>query len=78
MDTQIYLVIAGTFVGFLALAFALLFPIYRFLTREEKAGEAWTAGAIARRQARSSLEGDGLPGPPVVRPPDGPEPSDQR
>ena len=29
MDTQIYAVIAGTFVGFLALAFLLLFPVYR-------------------------------------------------
>ncbi|HEX8297817.1 MAG TPA: hypothetical protein VF594_01545, partial [Rubricoccaceae bacterium] len=27
MDDQIYLVIAGTFVGFIALAFGLLFPV---------------------------------------------------
>jgi hypothetical protein len=79
MDTQIYLVVAGTFVGFLALAFGLLFPIYRFLTREEKAEQAWTAEAIARRQARegpagpSSPGGDGLPASPATPPPpDGP------
>ena len=67
MDEQIYLVIAGTFVGFIALAFFLLFPIYRFLTREERADEHWTTEAIAKRQARAG--GDGTD-PPVVPPPD--------
>ena len=78
MDTQIYLVVAGTFVGFLALAFGLLFPVYRFLTREEKAEQAWTVDAIARRQAREGPAGDGLPASPAVPPPpDGP-PAPQR
>ncbi len=67
MDDQIYLVIAGTFVGFIALAFFLLFPIYRFLTREESADKHWTPDAVARRQARTS--GDGT-NPPPVPPPD--------
>lgn len=35
-------VIILTLVGFLALAAALLVPVYRFLKREEKAGEEWT------------------------------------
>ena len=87
MDTQIYLVIAVTFVGFVALAFLLLFPVYRFLAREETAEKAWTTDAIARRQARTEPTGDGMtagprpappgsapPGsaPPVPRRPDGP------
>ena len=62
MDTQIYFVIVGTFVGFVALAFVLLFPVYRFLNREEKAEKAWTPEAIARRQARAASSGDGAPG----------------
>ncbi len=71
MDDQIYLVIAGTFVGFTALAFFLLYPIYRFLTREESAGKHWTTDAVARRQARTS--GDGTHPPPVPPPdPDAP------
>ena len=70
MDDQIYLVIAGTFLGFLALAFLLLFPVYRFLTREEKTSKDWTDDAIARRQRRPTGDdapgaaGDGRPGPP--------------
>lgn len=74
MDAQIYLVIAGTFVGFLALAFGLLFPIYRFLTREETAEKSWTPDAVARRQAAGF--GDGTSAPPVAppRPPDAPRP----
>ena len=74
MDTQIYLVIAGTFVGFIGLAFLLLFPIYRFLTREETAEKAWTADAIARRQARAEATGDGMAAgpPPAALPPAAP------
>ena len=78
VDGQIYLVIAGTFVGFVALAFLLLFPIYRFLHREETVSKDWTDDAIARRQRRPP-EGDGPPGavgdgaagppPPAVPPP---------
>ena len=73
MDLQIYLVIVATFVGFVGLAFILLFPIYRFLTREEAAEKAWTPDAIARRQARAEATGDGAAAPPrPPRPTDGP------
>lgn len=66
MDSQIYLIIAGTFVGFVALAFVLLFPVYRFLTRQERMADDWTPEAIARRQ-RKAAGGDGTPGrPPEV------------
>ncbi len=73
MDDQIYLVIAATFVGFLALAFGLLYPVYRFLTREERAEKAWTRDAVARRSA-STGDSARTPEPPVVRPPAPPAP----
>jgi hypothetical protein len=65
---QIYVIIAATLFGFLALAFVLLYPIYRFLRREERASDDWTPDAIARRQRRGTA-GDGATGPPP-RPPD--------
>lgn len=74
MDDQIYLVIAGTFIGFIALAFLLLLPVYRFLNREEKASDDWTNDAIARRQRRppdqgpAGVVGDGAAGPPPANP----------
>ncbi len=49
-DGSIYLVIAGTFFGFIALAFILLFPVYRFMQRQERLSDDWTPEAIARRQ----------------------------
>ena len=57
VDGQIYLVIAGTFLGFVALAFLLLFPVYRFLHREEAVSKDWTEDAIAKRQRRPPPEG---------------------
>ncbi len=39
---MIYVIIAITFFGFIGLAFVLLFPVHRFLTREEKLSEDWT------------------------------------
>ena len=73
MDLQIYLVIAVTFVGFVALAFVLLYPIYRFLRREERVSGDWTPDAVARRQrpdAGTGPSGDGASDrPPTVAPP---------
>ncbi len=73
MDDQIYLVIAGTFIGFIALAFGLLYPVYRFITREERAEKSWTRDAIAKRQANTGDSAStGRPpvlGPPAARPP---------
>ena len=68
MDVQIYLVIAGTFVGFVTLAFVLLYPVHRFLNRQERIADDWTPDAVARRQRRGT-SGDGAAGPP----PPGPE-----
>ena len=53
-DGSIYLVIAGTFFGFIALAFILLFPVYRFMKRQEHLSDDWTPEAIARRQRGQS------------------------
>ncbi len=52
MDGQIYLVIVGTFFGFIALAFVLLYPVYRFMRRQERMADDWTPEAVARRQRR--------------------------
>ena len=49
-ESAYYTVIAATFFGFIALAFVLLFPIYRFIRREEKHSESWTEPALAERQ----------------------------
>ncbi|GAB5537365.1 MAG: hypothetical protein Rubg2KO_36140 [Rubricoccaceae bacterium] len=58
---MIYVIIAVTFFGFIGLAFVLLFPVYRFLSREEKLSEDWTPDAIARKQSREAAGGDGAP-----------------
>lgn len=60
-----YLVIVGSVVGFLVLAFILLYPVHRFLNREEESSRSWTQDEIARRQQRlgdGSAHGD--PEPP--------------
>ena len=75
MDTQIYLVTAATFIGFVGLAFVLLYPIYRFLRREERVADDWTPDAVARRQRPDvgrGVSGDGAPsadGAPTLEPP---------
>lgn len=71
-EQSIFLVIALTFFGFIALAFILLYPVYRFLRREERASEQWTPGAIAKRQQRDEPSGDGPssnPASPFTNPP---------
>ena len=74
MDTQIYLITAATFVGFVGVAFVLLYPVYRFLRREERVSDDWTPDAVARRQrpdAGTGVSGDGAPdgGLPELAPP---------
>ena len=74
MDTQIYLITAATFVGFVGVAFLLLYPVYRFLRREERVADDWTPDAVARRQrpdAGTGVSGDGAPdgGLPTLAPP---------
>ena len=58
-DGSIYFVIAGTFFGFIALAFVLLYPVYRFMRRQERLADDWTPDALARRHRAAS--GDGAP-----------------
>ena len=52
-ETDFYIAIAAAFFGFMALAFILLFPIYRFIRKEEQRSEGWTQAAIAERQRRA-------------------------
>lgn len=62
MDFDLYVIIAITFFGFIGLAFVLLYPVYRFMTKEEKIADEWTPEAVARRQLReTSAGGDGAP-----------------
>ncbi len=62
---NVHWVILGAVVGFFVLAFILLYPVYRFLNREEESSRSWTPDEIARRQPR----GDGSAGePPEPRP----------
>jgi membrane protein implicated in regulation of membrane protease activity len=76
MDPQILhqapLVAVAAVVGFLVLAFILLYPVWRFLNREEELSRRWTQDEIARWQARQQHLGDGA-GKGEVEPP-GPEP----
>lgn len=81
-ESSYYLAIALAFFGFVGLAFVLLFPIYRFMRREEEHSAQWTSEALARRQReaieearRADAAGDGAPGgeggmgePPDVAP----------
>ena len=48
---SIYIVIAATFFGFIGLAFILLFPVWRFLHRQERMADDWTDEAVRRRAA---------------------------
>lgn len=63
MDGQIYFVIAGTFFGFILLAFVLLYPVYRFMRRQERLADDWTPQAVARRTRE--LERTAPPTPPT-------------
>lgn len=56
---NVYWVIFGAVVGFLVLAFLLLYPVFRFINREEKASRAWTPDEIARAARRHRHGGDG-------------------
>jgi len=48
-DPEYLPIIAGTLLGFAALAALLLVPIWRFLDREEEVAEEWTPEAVAER-----------------------------
>lgn len=55
-------IILLTLVGFLALAAILLVPVYRFLRREEKASDKWTAEELARRRREDPPGPNGVDG----------------
>ena len=46
---SIYVIIAVTFFGFIALAWVLLYPVYRFMRKQESEADDWTPDAVERR-----------------------------
>ncbi|MDX1531505.1 MAG: hypothetical protein R3362_08260 [Rhodothermales bacterium] len=56
------LVVLLSVVGFLLLAFLLLYPVHRFLNREEQASRKWTRDEIARATRARRHGGDGAAG----------------
>ncbi len=56
---NVHWVILGAVVGFFLLAFILLYPVVRFLRREEEESKAWTPDEIARAAQRHRHTGDG-------------------
>lgn len=61
---NVHWVIFGSVAGFLVLAFILLYPVLRFIKREEEASRAWTPDEIARAARRHQHGGDGDTGEP--------------
>jgi hypothetical protein len=61
---QAPLVAIGAAVGFVILAFILLYPVWRFLNREEEVSRYWTPEEIARASREASHGGDGAPAEP--------------
>ncbi len=61
MDNYTVIIIA-TLVGFVALAAALLIPVYFFIQREKKAAKSWTKEALAQptqqEPRRNGADGD--------------------
>lgn len=56
---NVHWVIFGSVVGFLVLAFILLYPVLRFINREEEASREWTPDEIARAARRHRHGGNG-------------------
>lgn len=58
---QYDIIIILTLIGFLVVATLLLFPVYRFLIRQEEISKEWTQEKIAERQAKDSRATNGKP-----------------
>ncbi len=56
---QVHVVIVATFFGFVALAVALLLPVYLFMRREERRGEAWNSELRRQGKLPGQPSGDG-------------------
>lgn len=54
-------VIITTLVGFFLLAYLLLFPVYRFLQKEERVSKQWTPEALAAKKMQAQSGDDGAP-----------------
>lgn len=56
---NVHWVALAAIIGFVLLAFLLLYPVYRFIRREETASRKWTHDEIARATRRQRHGGDG-------------------
>jgi hypothetical protein len=63
-----YVAIAAA-VGFMLLAFVLLYPVWRFLNREEEVSRHWTAETLARNNYLTPQGGDGAADDPELASP---------
>ena len=61
MTDNYTVIILLTLVGFFALAFLLLAPVYLFLKREQKLGEQWTREIRKRRMREHPSPTNGAP-----------------
>lgn len=69
-QAPLYAILAA--VGFFLLAFILLYPVWRFLNREEEVSRYWTPEMLANRAQPGPQGGDGAamesePVPPDAR-----------
>ncbi len=62
-DGTLTLIIVLTILGFCALAFLLLAPVYLFLKREQQAGEKWTRQILGTPAGKDAHTGNGSPQP---------------
>jgi hypothetical protein len=58
---DISLIIVLGLIGFGLVAFLLLFPVYRFLKREEEASKNWTEESLRRKAADPNVAINGDP-----------------
>jgi hypothetical protein len=61
MNDDYTVIILLTLIGFFALAFLLLAPVYLFLKREQKLGEQWTREIRKRRMREQPASPNGTP-----------------
>ena len=61
MDRYTIIIIVTT-VGFFVLATILLYPVYRFLRKEEQISQHWTPEALAARSKKDGSSGPELQG----------------
>jgi hypothetical protein len=72
------ILILATLVGFFALAYALLAPVYNFLDREEQASKEWTPERVAEKLRERDASTNGTTKSPPERDNESEKPTDAR